>query len=206
MRVGTKTSRETKKRIEAGGFEVSDTFAVYLDMASRVAGMGRGVVLAVQAARDVEVVEAVKNELALRGIEAKIVWADGAEGLATAYGRAGAVVSSRFNSVVFAWMAGVPAVGLSFEEHGHKLPSLMNSFGLGDLCLNPRKEGAEQIVRKILDAEAMDRTPGDALGYARRATLDRLGRAIDRCLESSMVSGGLGVDGSLVHGEMPREW
>lgn len=206
LRPGTKTSRETKKRIEGGGFEVSEAFGVYLEMASRVAGMDRGVVFAVQATRDLELVEALKEELALRSIDAEILRADDAEGLVAAYGRAAAVVSSRFHSVVFAWMAGVPAVGVPFEEHGHKLPSLMNSFGLGDLCLSPRKVGAEDIVRKILDAETKGRTPGDALEYARRATLDRLGMAIDRCLEGSMVFGGLGVDGSLVHGEMPRGW
>lgn len=62
-----------------------------------------------------------------------------------------AVIASRFHACILSFAQGVPAVGIHFEQHGHKMRGLFEMLDIPEYCRTLTKQNLDDEARKTLD-------------------------------------------------------
>jgi glycosyltransferase involved in cell wall biosynthesis/polysaccharide pyruvyl transferase WcaK-like protein len=92
------------------------------------------------------------------------------------------IVASRFHALVMALSLGVPACGVYFDAHGHKIPGLFAMLGRPERCLElsgtPPDRAAEVVFGRLAEAGAGTDEIDARLAERAGATVDWLRRAL----------------------------
>lgn len=62
-----------------------------------------------------------------------------------------AVIASRFHACILSFAQGVPAVGIHFEQHGHKMRGLFEMLDIPEYCQTLSKQNLDTAASKTLD-------------------------------------------------------
>jgi polysaccharide pyruvyl transferase WcaK-like protein len=152
LRVGRAASRKRIRMLRRLGFWFSSSFSFYRVLIERLLDCTDAELrIMVQVRADRELAARLVAEVSRRrphaGHRLRVVEPPTLEEHLRALAGSRLVVSSRFHSLVFALMLGCPALGVCFAEHGHKIPGLMEMFGLGGFVVDgSRRQSARALA------------------------------------------------------------
>ncbi|MFC2013065.1 glycosyltransferase [Chloroflexota bacterium] len=154
MRVGAiYNSKKHFANYEERGFGDSLSFRFTLAAASSfVNEVGGKVNLFIQTLADRDLALAVAKALNEQGYgdKVRVVQPVSVSEYQKELGRVSFIVASRFHACILGLLSSKPALGVHFDEHGHKMPGLFDLLGVPDYCLNVSGASPEVLGASVV--------------------------------------------------------
>ena len=153
IRPGSRRSAFVQNKLRESQFRRSQAFQLFTSVAEAHLADGGKVKVIVQTRADREISTAVAEHLTeIAGPDrVELVDQAGFRSFVDEVGRLGALVTSRFHSVILASAQAVPSVGVYSETHGHKMPGLFELLKFPD-CAVRLDERDISAVREEVDS------------------------------------------------------
>ena len=153
IRPGSRRSAFVQNKLRESQFRRSQAFQLFTSVAEAHLADGGKVKVIVQTRADREISTAVADHLTeIAGPDrVELVDPAGFRSFVDEVGRLGALVTSRFHSVILASAQAVPSVGVYSETHGHKMPGLFELLKFPD-CAVRLDERDISAVREEVDS------------------------------------------------------
>ncbi|WP_181276333.1 polysaccharide pyruvyl transferase family protein [Brevibacterium oceani] len=153
IRPGSRRSAFVQNKLRVSQFQHSQAFQLFASVAEAHLADGGRVKVIVQTRADREISMALTDHLSTvaGGERVELIDPQGLRTFVDELGRLGALVTSRFHSVILASAQAVPSVGVYSETHGHKMPGLFEFLKFAD-CAVRLDDRTIASVRQEVDA------------------------------------------------------
>lgn len=154
IRPGSRRSAFVQNKLRESQFRSSQAFQLFTSVAEAHLADGGKVKVVVQTRADREISAAVADHLTeVAGPDnVELIDPAGFRSFVDELGRLGALVTSRFHSVIFASSQAVPTVGVYSETHGHKMPGLFELLKFPDCAVRLDERGISAVRDEVVTA------------------------------------------------------
>lgn len=182
IRLPAQLRDELTTQFAADGYASSRAFQFALALGRRILAQSEArIVLLIQTEADRELVEHVATALAslAETDRVEVVAPVSVDDYLEHFSILDSLVAARFHAVILGLLAGVPGVGVYFDQHGHKMPGLFDMLDMSQRCIDlsaqPFEAAAELAFlrsNESIDSEGVMAVLEELRGEAVRTVVD----------------------------------
>lgn len=153
LRTGGRESTVNYRNFKKSNFKNSLAFNSTIAIIKKFIDSEKGKVdLYVQTRYDQELAEAIYGQLKEEGFDniINIIKPNSIESYIESLSKSDFVVSSRFHGCILSFLANVPAMGIYFESHGHKMPGLYKMLEIENNTYKLTESNLDEIADTFL--------------------------------------------------------
>lgn len=190
IRPGSRRSAFVQNKLRDSQFRSSQAFQLFTAVAEAHMAHGGKVKIVVQTRADREISAAVADHLTeVAGPDnVELIDPAGFRSFVDELGRLGALVTSRFHSVILASSQAVPTVGVYSETHGHKMPGLFELLKFPDCAVRLDERGISAVRDEVVTALSTVRGSIDEIHNRIRANRTLVRRWFEEAITMQDVS------------------
>ena len=154
LRTGGRKSSVNYRKYKKENFKTSLAYKTSREIIDKFINIENGKVdLYVQTRYDLELAESIYEFYANKGLNERIsiIKPKTIESYIDSLSNSNFVVSSRFHGCILSFLANVPAMGIYFESHGHKMPGLYKMLDIEDYSFKLTETNVEEIGLKFIE-------------------------------------------------------
>ncbi|AUJ23979.1 polysaccharide pyruvyl transferase family protein [Virgibacillus dokdonensis] len=153
LRTGGKKSSVNYRISKQNNFKNSLSYIFSIKVIEDFLNKFGGIVdLFIQTKYDDELVKTIFNHWKFKGYDkyVNVIYPTNIDDYLEAISHCNYVISSRFHGCILSFLAGVPAIGVYFNSHGHKMPGLYKMLNVSDSCFKINNTNISLISKLII--------------------------------------------------------